>query len=242
MIPTTPACTWWNHPDEDLSSGKFESSRSSFFIESSQSYAATLTHYSTDPLITGPDYDPLLLRLALAGDVYPNPGTPRYQSASRMSLAKAPDTCEQDALIGYIQDVLVFKTLRIIVEPMAGSVPPLGCHHIHAHFPHRLVPPCQTRRSTYYSRTPMASAIKTQPTCSVTVTVVCPTLLCLPLPPQQLEPDYRYFWASRPCGHAGWLAILLINAGDVESNPGPTTTRKQVWICDICHRQIQVRE
>ena len=36
--------------------------------------------------------------------------------------------------------------------------------------------------------------------------------------------------------------LLLIKAGDVETNPGPTTTRKQVWICDICHRQIQVRK
>ena len=27
-----------------------------------------------------------------------------------------------------------------------------------------------------------------------------------------------------------------------ETNPGPTTTCKQVWICDICHRQIQVRK
>ena len=27
--------------------------------------------------------------------------------------------------IGYIQDVLVFETLRIIVKPMAGSVPPV---------------------------------------------------------------------------------------------------------------------
>ena len=34
-------------------------------MESSQSCAATLTHYSTDPLTTGPDYDPLLLLLAL---------------------------------------------------------------------------------------------------------------------------------------------------------------------------------
>ena len=50
------------------------------------------------------------------------------------------------------------------------------------------------------------------------------------------------FWASRPCGPTGWLAMLLIKAGDVETNPGPTTTRKQVWICDICHRQIQVRK
>ena len=48
--------------------------------------------------------------------------------------------------------------------------------------------------------------------------------------------------ASRPCGPAGWLAMLLINAGDVETYPGPTTIHKQVWICDICHRQIQVRK
>ena len=44
------------------------------------------------------------------------------------------------------------------------------------------------------------------------------------------------FWASRPCGPAGWLAMLPIKAGDVETNPGPTTTHKLVWICDICHR------
>ena len=40
----------------------------------SQSCAATLTHYSTEPLTTGPDYDPLLLLLSLAV----NPGLPRY--------------------------------------------------------------------------------------------------------------------------------------------------------------------
>ena len=51
-----------------------------------------------------------------------------------------------------------------------------------------------------------------------------------------------FFWASWQCGPAGWLAKLLIKAGDVETNPGPTTSRKQVWICDICHRQIQVRK
>ena len=54
------------------------SSRSSFFIESSQLYAATLTHYSTEPLTTEHDYDPLLLLLAPAGDVHPNPGPLRY--------------------------------------------------------------------------------------------------------------------------------------------------------------------
>ena len=49
-----------------------------FFMESSKLYAATLTHYSTEPLTTGPNYDPLLLLLALAGDVHPNPGPSRY--------------------------------------------------------------------------------------------------------------------------------------------------------------------
>ena len=45
-------------------------------------------------------------------------------------------------------------------------------------------------------------------------------------------------WAGRPSGPAGWLAQLLLKAGDVETNPGPKHTRTQVWICDICHREI----
>ena len=96
-----------------------------FFMESSQSYAATAP------------------------------------SASRTSLAKVPATCVQNARIGYIQDVLVFETLRIIVEPMAGFLTPVGRHHSHAHLVHRLVPPthppCQARRSAYFSGRPMAS-------------------------------------------------------------------------------------
>ena len=55
-------------------------------------------------------------------------------------------------------------------------------------------------------------------------------------------PIYRFFWACRPCGPAGWLALLLTKAGDVETNPGPTTLNKKVWICDICHKQIHVRK
>ena len=80
------------------------------------------------------------------------------QSASRTSLAKVPATCVQVARIGYIYDVLVFETLRIIIETMAGSVPPVRRHHSHAPLHHRLVPPYQTIRSTYYSGTPMTSA------------------------------------------------------------------------------------
>ena len=47
-------------------------------MESSQLYAATLTHYSTEPLTTGPNYDPLHLHLALAGDVHSNHGPSGY--------------------------------------------------------------------------------------------------------------------------------------------------------------------
>ena len=80
-----------------------------FFMESSQSRAALLNYYSTEPLTTGPDYDPLLLLLALSGDLHPNQdrqGTPA-RSVSRTSLAKVSTTCVQDARIGYIQDVHV---------------------------------------------------------------------------------------------------------------------------------------
>ena len=159
MVPTTPACMWWNRPEEDLSSGKLEATHPSrtvvksidfFYMELSQLNAATLTHYSTEPLATGPDYDLLLLLLALAGDVHPNPGPSRYPCSVcfKTSLAKVPPTCVQDACIGYIQDVLVFETLRIIVKPMPGSVPHVLRHHSHAHLHHRIVPPTQTRRST----------------------------------------------------------------------------------------------
>ena len=48
---------------------------------------------------------------------------------------------------------------------------------------------------------------------------------------------FTVFLACRPCGPAGWLALLLTKAGDVETNPGPTTQNKKVWICDICHKQ-----
>ena len=34
--------------------------------------------------------------------------------------------------------------------------------------------------------------------------------------------------------------MLPIQAGDVETNTSPTTTYRQVWIYDICHKQIHV--
>ena len=51
--------------------------------------------------------------------------------------------------------------------------------------------------------------------------------------PRPIEsPIYRYL------GKSTMRTLLLIKASDVETNPGPTTTHKQVWIYDICHKQI----
>ena len=58
--------------------------------------------------------------------------------------------------------------------------------------------------------------------------------LCRTSPPPAMGARFTVFWACRPCGPAGWLALLLTKAGDVETNPGPTTQNKKVWICDIC--------
>ena len=79
------------------------------------------------------------------------------------------------------------------------------------------------------------------PTRGGSVIAVWQTLFKLyrPLTPQAMGARLPF---CRPCGPAGLLAMLLIKAGDVETNPGPTTTRKQIWICDICHRKIQVRK
>ena len=66
--------------------------------------------------------------------------------------------------------------------------------------------------------------------------------LCRSSPPPAMGARFTVFWACRPCGPAGWLALLLTKAGDVETNPGPTTPNKKVWICDICHKQIHIRK
>ena len=50
--------------------------------------------------------------------------------------------------------------------------------------------------------------------------------LCRYLPPPATMARFTVVWASRPCGPAGWLALFVIKAGDVEANPGPTTTLK----------------
>ena len=58
-VPTTPACAWWNRPEEDNSSGKLESTHPSrTSVKSDQvffwcrvSHASTLTHYSSELLL-----------------------------------------------------------------------------------------------------------------------------------------------------------------------------------------------
>ena len=66
--------------------------------------------------------------------------------------------------------------------------------------------------------------------------------LCRASPPPAIAGRFTVFGGCRPCGPDGWLALLLTKAGDVETNPGPTTINKKVWICDICHKQIHVRK
>ena len=61
--------------------------------------------------------------------------------------------------------------------------------------------------------------------------------LCRTSPPPAMVARFTVFWACRPCGPAGWLALLLTKAGDVETNPCPTTLNKKVWNYDICHKQ-----
>ena len=73
-------------------------------------------------------------------------GTPA-RSAWKTPLANVPATCVHDVRIGYIQDILAFETLRMIVKAMAGSVPLVWRHHSHAHLDHRLVPPTMSDKT-----------------------------------------------------------------------------------------------
>ena len=72
--------------------------------------------------------------------------------------------------------------------------------------------------------------------------IITHSKLCRTSPPPAMGSRFTAFWACRPCGPAGWLALLLTKAGDVETNPGPTSLNKKVWIRDICHKQIHVRK
>ena len=44
-----------------------------------------------------------------------------------------------------------------------------------------------------------------------------------------------YRFLGQPAMRTLWMDVALpIKAGDVETNPGPTTSHKRDWICDIC--------
>ena len=60
-------------------------------------------------------------------------------------------------------------------------------------------------------------------------------------PPSNGGPIYRFGHAGHADPLDGWRCCSQ-KAGDVETNPDPTTLNKQVWICDICHKQIHVRK
>ena len=46
------------------------------------------------------------------------------------------------------------------------------------------------------------------------------------------------FWMNLSSVPAVWLALLLIKAGDIKSNPGPTTHTPATWTCDVCYKTI----
>ena len=84
----------------------------------------------------------------------------------------------------------------------------------------------------------------TQPTSggAVTADKNCCANCVEPSRPQQWGPDLPFIGHA---GHAdpldGWRCCSEL-AGNVETNPGPTTVNKRVWMCDICHKQIHVRK
>ena len=96
------------------------------------------------------------------------------------------------------------------------------------------LPICNTHiHNTYHLffcthiRTTLVPMLKTtHPTSGVALTVVanCRANCVETSRPHALGPDLRFFAKQ---------AML-----DIERNPGPTTTHKENWICDICHKLI----
>ena len=97
----------------------------------------------------------------------------------------------------------------------------------------------QGELTEYYRKAPNDTAYK-RGSCHSKQKLLCKLCQTFPLP--AMAARFTVFGACRPCGPAGRLAMLITKASDVEINPGPTTLNKQVWICDICHKQIHVRK
>ena len=84
----------------------------------------------------------------------------------------------------------------------------------------------------------------TQPTSggAVTADSSCCANCVDPTRPQHWGPDLPFF-LGMPAMRTRWMASATAHkSGDVETNPGPTTLNKKVWICDICHKQIHARK
>ena len=81
----------------------------------------------------------------------------------------------------------------------------------------------------------------TQPTSdgAVTADTSCCANCVEPSRPQQWGTDLQ-FLGMPVMRTTGWLALLLTKAGDVKTNPGPTTLNKRVWICDVI-KHISIR-
>ena len=68
--------------------------------------------------------------------------------------------------------------------------------------------------------------------CHIGLKLLC--ILCRTSPPPAMGPDLPFL------SKRGWLVLLLTKAGDVETNPGPTTLNKKVWICDTSLDDLMV--
>ena len=60
------------------------------------------------------------------------------------------------------------------------------------------------------------------------------------------KPPSPAIWAQfnvlgKPAMQTGWMTgVVLHKSGCSRENPGPRTSHKQVWSCDICNKQIHV--
>ena len=138
-----------NRPEEGLSSGKLESTHPSrtvtksikfYLFKYSQSYAATRTHYSPEPMTTGPDYDTLLLLLALAGDVHTNPGPSRYLCSVCFKNVTSQCTSYLSTMCSHWVHLKCYG-LRSVADYRRTNgwiCTPVGRHHSHAHLLHHV--------------------------------------------------------------------------------------------------------
>ena len=119
---------------------------------SSQLCAATLTHYSTDLQTTGPHYNPLLLLLALASDVHPNPGPSQYPCSVCFTSQGTSYLCTRCSNWAHSRcsglrntadyhkaNGWIFTTCMRPPQPRAPSQPPSPAHHVRQDVQHTTV-------------------------------------------------------------------------------------------------------